>query len=349
MRTLWCVLLLTLTCIIIVCTPHKYEFIRTVSISSKRSSVRIPTEWNWQDITATDAKRWEETFGKPLAIGSYTSFVFNQHLSKWCGCCYLVSAIQMLQDRLNLAIGLRNPTHIMQPSVEVDMQHALDAYNRARLENTDEHVWNACKGGSPLHVLQTIQRGKCKLRMLPGAGGIWHGHPCSIDEEQSSNSIRIEHAQQLQNVQEYIKWRIFRCGTVVLGVNAQCINIDDIAERGGVIDETHTESANHAVTVVGWKMVGTQECWIVRNSWGTEHSPTKLPDTMDCVEIGHNNCDVLKRSWAGDPQNPGYVYIPLNFAGIRGLPSPWYDGMPIALTKSLEGVNPVSTLYSNPW
>jgi len=348
--TPYCIMLLVLSCVVMFCSGHRPFTIRAFSISSKRSSIRsLPLEWNWQHITISDAQHWKHTFEKPLAIGSYTSHVFNQHLSKWCGCCYLVSAVQMLQDRVHIAIGLRNPNVVMQPSIEVDMQHALDTYNQARLENTDDIGWNACKGGSPLHVLQTIQRNKCNLRMLLGVGGTWHGHPCYLDEKESPNSVHLETTQHLQNVQNYIKWRIFRCGPVVLGINAQCINVDDIGERGGMIDVSHTGRPNHAVTVVGWKIVNGLECWIVRNSWGTEHSPKQLPNTMDCVDTGYNNCAVPMRVWGGDPQNPGYVYVPLTFAGIQGIPSPWYDGIPVALANGLKEVKPMSDFISDPF
>ena len=36
-------------------------------------------------------------------------------------------------------------------------------------------------------------------------------------------------------------------------------------------------------------------------------------------------------SWVGDPQNPGVAYVRVDYEGIAGVPSPWYDAVPRAL------------------
>ena len=48
-----------------------------------------------------------------------------------------------------------------------------------------------------------------------------------------------------------------------------------------------------------------------------------------------NNCDTNFKKWQGDPDNPGYAYIPFDYKGIQGLPSPWFDAIPSKLRDYL--------------
>ena len=102
---------------------------RTARPAKLAACTLLPFEWSWQNISVADSEAWRACFGKPIAPGSYTSPVFDQHVSRWCGCCYLVSVVQMIQDRLHLAVGLADARKPMFPCFSLNMQLALDTYN----------------------------------------------------------------------------------------------------------------------------------------------------------------------------------------------------------------------------
>lgn len=328
---------IVIVCVIVVLifNLRKTAPIRFIVVSSRRARLRnlhIPDEWSWQSVSVSDSKLWKECFGNSIAPGSYTSPVFDQHFSRWCGCCYLVSAVQMLQDRMHVALGINDPMNPMFPCFYFNMQLALDTYNHH--EQVRSADWNACKGGMPLRVLQAIGDDTCKLRLIRD-GEVWFGHPSSIDESIPSDDppIYIEEPEVLQNRVEYIKRRIFKYGPVVLGINSKCFLDEGIIARGGLINTKHNALPDHALTVVGWKKIGDTTCWIARNSWGMETVPTNRPDDASCVGNDFNNCETGKNKWVGDMHNPGYAYIPTDYQSIHGLPSPWFDAIPVSLRK----------------
>ena len=113
-------------------------------------------------------------------------------------------------------------------------------------------------------------------------------------------------------------------GPLVLGINSLCLRDPTLAARQGVVDTSIVAPRDHAVTVIGWKSVGGRPHYIIRNSWGTERVPTERPE-QPCVGVDFNECDVTTTAWVGDPHNPGHAYVDVEYSGLAGAPSAWYD------------------------
>lgn len=310
----------------------------TLSVADVRVSARTatmslkgaPPSWNWQQIDERDARAWQAAFGGRLAPGVYASDVFDQHVSRWCGCCYLVAAVQSVQDRLHVALGLRDPDARMFPCYEFNMQLALDTYNaHERASNPD---WNACLGGVPLRVFEAIRQGACALQ-LNRRGSVWLGHPSNCDLDEEGSVVDLAESAVQQNRPDWIMRRIQRYGPVVLGINARCLLTG--LSPDGIIDGTESAKPDHAVVVTGWRHCRGRPHWILRNSWGTERVPAQRPGDATCVGTDYNECTTDHRRWVGDAGNPGYAYVPFEYRGIAGLPSPWFDAVPAALRAAL--------------
>ena len=80
------------------------------SVSARNSWVArkydLPKEWSWARISMNEASIFEKLTNTKIQPGNYTSPVINQHRSGWCGCCYLIAVIQMIEDRWT--IGLKS-------------------------------------------------------------------------------------------------------------------------------------------------------------------------------------------------------------------------------------------------
>ena len=278
---------------------------------------------------------YHRAFGKRIALGCYTSPIFNQHMARWCGCCYLVAVVQMIQDRMHITLGLDEPESIMFPCFQFNMQLALDSYN-AHERALRGDSWNACTGGMPTRVLTAIVSGKCVLRLMADTT-IWMGHPCAFDADKRVDhhaNIDLELGETLPVRAEDIQKRLFKYGPLVLGIDSLCLRDPHLASRRGRVDGSTVGKRDHAVTVVGWRAIDGVRHWIVRNSWGVERVPTARPATT-CVGTDFNKCDVATEAWTGDPHNPGHAYVPFDHPTLRGSPSPWYDAIPIALRRML--------------
>lgn len=333
MPELWCFVLLVVAACVLALTPSSRRMLVRGVRSARRArlAVVLPAEWSWQQVTATDAAAWTAAHGRPIAPGRYAAPVFDQHVSRWCGCCYLVAVVQTLEDRLNIALGIDDPHTEAFPCVQYDMQLALDTYN------ADERArrpveWNACYGGMPSAVLRSIVQGRTHLALLPTAQ-TWMGHPrATTAREVGASPLRP--VEVLANRPKQIKRRLFRYGPLVLGINSLCLRDETLPERGGLIDASVVSPRDHAVSVVGWCVRGGRECWIVRNSWGTTTRPVRRGEA-GCVGEDFNQCAVPTVEWVGDPSNPGYAYVPLDYVGIGGVPTPWFDGLPNELAQVL--------------
>ena len=309
------------------------------ALSARRSGIQsgvasLPLKWTWQDIRDADSGLYHALHGRRIAVGDYTSPVFDQHMSNWCGCCYLVAVVQMLQDRLHLTLGLSHPEMKMFPCFQYDMQLALDTYNAYERTKQKNEMWNACTGGMPTRVLNAIRVDKCLLRLA--SDGMWLGHPIAMAETPADGvkNPTLQPLESLEMAPESIMRRVLKYGPVVLGISSLCLRDKTLSARGGLVDSNIVGQRDHAVTVVGWRPVGRKTCWIVRNSWGTSFVPLERPDPS-CVGDGFNRCTVERTDWTGDPDNPGYAYLPIDYEGLRGYPSPWYDAIPTNLQNAV--------------
>lgn len=286
---------------------------------SKSILCKLPSHWDWRNISKKDAQTWRQMFGKPLATGCYTSRIFNQHMSKWCGCCYLIAVIQSIQDKLNVRTGQKSTDLEMKPFIELDMQIALDAYNMYKQKTNPE--WNACHGGNPETVIQAIRCGHVPLIYVDADGFGWYGHARTVTLLTKSHVKLTDDPVVLKNIDEEIQLNIMAHGSIVLGINSNSISE---ADEDGFVNSQIFGAKNHAVCVVGWKTVMGKKHWIVRNSWGTHNAPAQKPQDTNCVKVNKNICQTKTVEWSGDKNSHGYVYIPFDYAPIKESHSSWF-------------------------
>ena len=333
MTTHFCIVcVIVMICLTVFYAEKMARMTSPAHLSARRISARkadlsrdsLPDQWSWQNVSERDAKLWTSLMHRKLAIGTYTSPVINQHRSRWCGCCYMVAALQMIQDRVHIFMGsgdyFDGP---MTPYIEFDAQVALNKYDK--YQRLSQHKpWNACRGGDPLKVLQAIQLKSVPLLIVPGMGFCWVGHPVVDTATYDVNhTIDIKDARKIEDLSvDNIKREIFTRGPVVLGINAEYMKM---ANGGGYLPaDVNVQSRNHAVSVVGWRKTDGVEYWVLRNSWGKTHVPENKPSDVTCVSVGENSCDVKTEQWKSDFSNPGYVYAPLMHPHFFEEPSPWY-------------------------
>lgn len=311
--------------------------------STPNNSPPLPTQWDWTSLSETDASLYASAWGNRISVGRYGAPVFDQHANGWCGSCYLVSILHMLQDRLNVQLGRELTRGRMVPFLEINVQTAIDT-----LRQESKPTWNACHGGDVLRTLHSIEEGKVKIRFLTSADGsredayrgfpLYSG-PLQKDAEQHPhrNPIRLYNIRRLPNDVSLLKSTLFQHGPIVLVLRAESI----LDSKGrGVVDTEKAGPPNHALVCVGWKWVEVEEdlvesrrveCWICRNSWGDQGvGPSKMPDNVHCVRNGKNECGRFNRSILSDPHAEGFCYVPFDFPSLDSSPSPWCEAMPVS-------------------
>jgi hypothetical protein len=322
-------ILVFIVVLIIIKIQSRYRDSYTFISAREVSIPALAFDWDWSNVSESDAILWSNRYGKKIARGCYASHIFNQHMSKWCGCCYLVSVVQIIQDKVNIALGINSNMDMAQPYIKIDMQIVMDEYNNYRRKNHPD--WNACLGGNPNILIQAMKDKHIPLVLSSHDGFAWYGFPRDIGEDCTSSFYLKDDPVVIENIVEKVQEYIMKLGPVVMGINANCMSDEELIKRKGVINENVFGPRNHAISVIGWKTIGTRKYWIGRNSWGENEAPENKPEEMTCVKTNENTCAISKKKWKGDPNNPGYIYIPFDYGPIKGTPSPWFGCCPTIL------------------
>ena len=285
--------------------------------------------FSWRRVRAEDAA------AARAPPGSYAARAFDQHSMSWCGCCYLVAAVQCAEDRGHVAAARRAAAAGAPPPrrARLSLQRALDHYGALDAEPG----WNACHGGFSLHVFRCMAEGRCPL-VAPPPHPEWRGHPRPVSATPLSTAgLRVVRPRRL--APDAVRAELLARGPVVLEVNAATLKSVDAR---GVVTDLAPRGPNHAVAVVGWTTRAPAAageageageggaagagvaCWVVRNSWGARRVPRALPSDFGCVSHEGNACEVEWEAWSGDPADPGFVLLPMAFAPLHATaPSPW--------------------------
>lgn len=240
-----------------------------------------------------------------LPDGNYVGDVVNQHGDHWCGCCYVVSAVQMVEDRYRIDVSKKYRKSPV--STNINIQTILDHFEEKGLQN-----WSACHGGFPLNVLSCLSNRECPVVWERERGSLLgYSRGGMTACEASSPFAELVTIQNARRIPEKdVKRELLESGPVLLEVNGNTLKSYD---SKGVVHDLTPAPPNHAVTVVGWK--GND--WIVRNSWGRETVPYEIPSDLSCVGRGRNDCLVKWVRWSGIPDDPGYVLLPMRFEPLH--------------------------------
>lgn len=311
------ILLLLLLIVIIELFKTRNAYKPSKFIYGMISNTFINEGFSWKKV---DSHTYKRITGKTIRDGNYASNVINQHSSTWCGCCYMVATLQMIQDRIHVFLGKQDYKTRMVPWVLFDLQSMLDHYQLFKGPFTVG--WNACKGGLPLNLLNCMEEEKCPF-VFQTLDSIWMGHPQRLTSINNTNmKIKIEDSKRIiptSRVQDCI----LNDGPVVLSISAKILKEID---ENGFSNPLEEYRPDHAVSVIGWKFYNGKKYWIIRNSWGEKQVPSAIPKDLSCVSVYENTCKVEMQSWVGDVNNPGYVYVPSDYPPLNNdLDSPWFE------------------------
>lgn len=263
-----------------------------------------------------EAFTWREVRGhEALRDGRYASDAFDQHDPTWCGCCFMVAAVQCVEDRARIALAKRDPRSNIRWSLS--LQTVIDHLHWKEAEVAGEE-WNPCLGGFPELVVECLAELRCPLLLVRDARRDWLGFARKVVRSPAPNApFRVGEARRIDS--RLVKDRIRSCGPVLLEVSADTLKSAD--ETGVVVDLT-PRPIDHVVCAVGWT---ADACWVLRNSWGTRRMPEAIPHDFRCVARGRNECDVQFVPWFGDPDDPGFVKLPMVYEGLDDVRSPWLE------------------------
>ena len=301
----------------------------------------LPDEWNWDAVTQAQADAWSGRTNHRLPPGRYASAPMNQHAKGYCGCCFLVAAVQCVQDAYNIRDGYAVPLADKRVH-HFDMQSAVNdfsAVHKTHMRELEEagmllHApsqieWNACMGGEPIEVLKALVSRRMTLKLRHG-GATWDSCAQPSDQhEPDGYGIAAAEFIACDNV-EALRRAVLR-GPVVVAVRASALwqLRDGIPVACGNVAGADRD---HVVAVVGWRVVRGERHWIVRNSWDRMvwEQPADVRKCMvSCQSETPAACQTRQVVWENDYEEPGFLLLPMdmhaNCAGIYDEPTGWVE------------------------
>lgn len=261
--------------------------------------------FDWRRVTP------EQTAAASAPPGVYAAPSLDQHADAWCGLCYIVCVVQMIEDRWRVAAARAGAS-----AERLDVQSVADFF-QSRADGPGG--WNVCHGGQPDEVAERLADGTCPLVVgHRGWSGFARPGPARRYRGARHAPLRLSRPRSVHSTD--IARELLDGGPLVLCVASSVLretDADGVARRA-----LHTPAlpANHAVSVVGWRTTDDGiHCWIVRNSWPHDRAPTALPPDLGCVGIGTNRCVATFASWSS---LDGFVLLPFAYAGLA-LPGTW--------------------------
>jgi cathepsin X len=196
---------------------------------------------------------------------NYLTIITNQHIPRYCGSCWAVSATSALSARIKIARNAQWPDINISPQVLM----SCDTRN------------NGCKGGGPLHAYQWIQANNITDETCSPfqARGHTNGLKCSATSRCKtcdSNGVcsvpesyfvyGIEESGKVSGVEPMMS-EIYQRGPITCGMHV----VHEFHNyTGGIyIDQSGLTSLNHWVEVVGWGVEDGIDFWWVKNSWSS--------------------------------------------------------------------------------
>ena len=318
-------------------------------------------EWNWYEVDGHMAQTRRSVSGREIPAGSYTAAIVRQHISAYCGDCFLVAFLQMLEDRLHIERCATARRAV--PRIGIDLQRALDEYSSAGkwalndslrdgvfLGATRPHSnWNACMGGDPALVKKALLDGSFQIYEgdTPYFGTVCSSRAYSrsasaVPIARSEGSIETLDVTQPSFVRAAQRIVLDR-GPVVVALDCKPLHAATFA---GVHEEASSaDMRDHVVCVVGWALRRGKTYWVCRNTWGEDPSvsmpgrPSVLGDCVGNCATGSDTeseprCQAREWNWSGLQDHPGYFFLcadhSLNAGGVYSHPNGWNEASPLA-------------------
>ena len=332
--------IVTILCLLVVAVAAVLVCVSARSTDVPRSGVRggravVTThseQFTWSDISDRDSEWFSSVLDRHVPPGAYASEPMNQHGHAWCGACWLVACVQVVQDKLNIREAPAESHMRDHRAFAFDMQAAADdaaLLFAADVLKRDHSVgllvstprqWTACMGGEPSMALEAMRVGTLRLGANRSGASTWQSRSDPSRAGRVPGDIVVRSVRSIDPNPQAFKNELLNGPLVVCTRSAPLWSLDSLGRTSAGSGER-----DHVMAIIGWTTVGGKECWITRNSWGADARSAVHSKPEDVRGCAGGKCAAERAEWNSPGDRPGFVYIPTalaeNAMGVYDSPS----------------------------
>lgn len=317
--------LLSLVVLAGVCACANLHRARTARPRAARRGGRVldpgaAERFTWADVTVADAQWFEQHEERQVPPGNYASAPMNQHVHAWCGACWLVACVQVVQDKLNIREAPLEPAQRDHRAFVFDMQAAADDAARlfsAEVQGRERSVgllvarprqWTACMGGDPAMALEALRAGRLQLAAQRRGHVAWQSRSDAARAGRVPGDAVVRGVRTVEPTVEAIQRELLAGPIVVCTRSDPLWHLDDAGRT-----PVGSGERDHVMALIGWDVVEGERCWIARNSWGNAPRSLVHARPEDVRGCAGGLCASDRTEWQSRGPAPGFVFIPMDY------------------------------------
>ena len=260
----------------------------------------LPKNFDWRNVTEP------HKLHANLKPGNYCSDIKNQHSPVYGGTCWIFSSLQVMADRFHIMNAIKSGNNNT-PKIELAVQQVVNCGgpNIGALTGGDSDMCynfvvknkgivdatcqpytalterNKCK--PECYTCLAVSQNKCSEIGETEFTSFGNKRCCKVNnykrysiEGYSNISARFKNEKSKgtngwsssDTLTDYIKTEIYSFGPVTIALDATPIETAK-GPKTFVQKTSRDTELNHLVSIVGYGNDGSNNYWIIRNSWGT--------------------------------------------------------------------------------
>lgn len=288
--------------------------------------------FSWAHITPQDTRWFETQQHRQVPPGVYASAPINQHLHAWCGVCWLVACVQVVQDKLNIREAPLEQRVRDHRAFVFDLQAAADDAAEifsAEVQGRERSVgilvarprqWTACMGGEPMMALEALRTGVLRLAAQRQGHEAWQSRSDAARAGRVEGDTVVRGVRTIEPTVDAIKAELLS-GPIVVCTRSEPLWRLDASGR----TPSGSGERDHVMALIGWDVIDGEACWIARNSWGGTRRSTVHVKPHDVRGCARGGCATESTEWVNPGALPGFVFVPTdverNVMGVYDTPS----------------------------
>jgi len=229
---------------------------------------------------------------------NYATVSRNQHLPSYCQSSWAFSVTAMVGSRIKIARGNSWPEIDLSPQVLLNCASAAGSCDGGNPELALEYVKSIGLPDETCMPYEAVAN-NCSAENVCMNCGYDLTDPTALCTAVNDPKLYVISSYAFLNGTQAMQAEISKNGPIVCGV---AVTDALLNYNGGILADNSSDILSHWVVVAGYGTLGSQNFWVVQNSWGTAWGEMGWAQVL----LGQNTLGIESECYAAvpSPTNP---------------------------------------------